>query len=131
VLNKKLNFFQKAKPKNLMNLQEFVSESLKQILSGVAEARIEYPESVSPNISRADDAPKMLTAYGHIYSPVTMIDFDVAVTVQSKTEAGVKGGLFIVSAGIGSNASTASEHQTVSRLKFSIPLAYLDKKRSQ
>ncbi len=110
-----------------MELQEFVAESLTQILAGVkaAEERAgEHGGVINPRVRSAggDKRPVVVTGTG--LRPAETVYFDVAVTVVEGTEAkagiGVVAGVF----GIGAKGSSTAESSSISRLKFSVPIAF-------
>lgn len=114
-----------------MDLKDFVSESLRQIIDGVKEAQehagrtgaVVVPLFSSPDPSGPSNSIVLMgggrgTVGRHWYHT---IEYDVALAasenVQTKTGGGV---LMVVSAG-GSRETTTSQENT-SRIKFSIPL---------
>ena len=110
-----------------MELQEFVTESLTQILAGVkaAEERaVEHGGVINPRVRPVggDKRGIALTATGE--RPCEIVQFDVAVTVTEGTES--KGGIGVVAGvfGVGVKGSSAMESSAVSRLKFSVPIAF-------
>lgn len=97
-----------------MKLQEFVSETLKEIIGGVKDAQ-EYARNNKAKVN----APMAGTL------PDTQkVDFDVAVTSTdtSKTQAGA--GIFVAALGIGAKGKSDSSNSCVSRIKFSIPVYF-------
>lgn len=116
-----------------MNLEEFIETSLKQIIGGVRKAQeaTRLPgkgprdaDFINPDILlEADSAPK-----GKYFSTigrnvVQFVEFDVAVTTDSATEA--KGGLSIKVAGFvgaGGGGSASDRDISVSRIKFQVPI---------
>ncbi len=82
-----------------MNIQEFVSESLKQISRGVMDARQEKGITVSPQTLRGRDN----TAGGHMVDhtdyPVMLVEFDLSVAVQPKLEGEATAGLTVLGMG--------------------------------
>lgn len=111
-----------------MNLKEFVSATLQQLMDGVHDAQenVAGDGEVNPNIwmhQRKDAA-----ARGILESDsgkwIHMVQFDVAVTVAES--AGVKGGAGLVVGPVvlGSKGESAAETSSVSRIKFEVPVAY-------
>ncbi|MBW4048724.1 MAG: hypothetical protein HIU89_12580 [Proteobacteria bacterium] len=108
-----------------MELQEFIKQSLVQIVNGMAEAQQEVAAkgaSVNPSgLKLKDDQVK-----GHSVSNdgnVTQhIEFDVAVTTTEGT--GTKGGIGVVMGvlALGSQGQSSASSQAISRLKFTIPM---------
>jgi hypothetical protein len=110
----------------VMDLKEFVAETLTQIIDGVKEAqrRTEAVEgtSVNPHLS----APPELARYGILNAGgnvAQVIQFDVALTAMEGT--GTKGGIGVVAGvfNLGSAGQSQTENSSVSRVKFSVPLA--------
>ena len=109
-----------------MELKDFISETLKQIIEGVASAQ-EFGATrgalVNPKGLKSSKAEYLDEATGEAAS---LIAFDVAVTtVEGQgTKGGV--GVFIAPFTLGSQGQSDSSTSTVSRVKFSIP-AHLPK----
>ena len=105
-----------------MTLREFVSETLFQIVSGVEDARGSN-EKIAPTVVDKNDNLQVIPASN---GRAFLVDFDVAVTVTKKTDVSGKGGVqvYVFEAGLDRAAST--EHTTVSRIKFQVPVTYDD-----
>ena len=110
-----------------MELKDFVSETLKQIIEGVDDAQSfakEKGASINPelylNTSIASSTGQLKTVDG---KNVSTIEFDVAVTATEGK--GTKGGIGIVAGAInlGSTGQTNHEKVSVSNIKFSVPLS--------
>ena len=108
-----------------MELKQFVTETLRQILEGVAETEnveeAPKPGRVNPPLSTPDGTleswKQPVTTYGQ---PVYLVEFDIAVTVDERADA--KAGLKVLGIGIGGELAERSE--TVNRIKFSVPVEY-------
>ena len=108
-----------------MDLQDFVSQTLVQIISGVKNAQIEAKNlgaEVSPHLSgNITELGKQgfLWASG---SAAQIVQFDVALIVTEGT--GTKGGIGVFSGAVnlGSTGQSKTETSSVSHVKFSIPL---------
>ena len=111
---------------DVKSLDDFVAETLRQIVAGIRKAQAaDQGDHISPQGIRtsADHAPKgkyFTTQTNHL---VQMVDFDVAITVveTSNLEGGAR--ISVLSVGLGAKADTGSENTSVSRIKFSIPIA--------
>lgn len=104
-----------------MNLQEFVQDSLKQIMAGVSEASID--PRIAPRMNVAEKDAMTLRTQGH--SPVFLIEFDVAVTVADTSATGGRAGITVLSvATLGGEKSKTTETTSVSRIKFSVPVSF-------
>jgi hypothetical protein len=111
-----------------MELKNFVAESLKNIIDGVAVAQ-EYAEKKNAIInpdhsSKIDGIPGFAQlADGDItFHYHQIIEFDVAVTTSSETEAKVGGGIFVAAASLGATGKDKQGDTVYSRIKFSIPI---------
>lgn len=108
-----------------MDLDEFVSETLRQILGGVSKAQAgehggninaAYPGAASGNL-----------VPGGNYGLFTRVDFDVAVTAESS--GGGKASIKVWS--IGAEGGGERRSQTVSRVSFSVPVRLPDGDQSK
>ncbi|OIQ94370.1 hypothetical protein GALL_236170 [mine drainage metagenome] len=110
-----------------MDLRDFVSETLTQIVEGVKSAQSKAEESgakVNPHLRTSfEQAGKLgfLQTGGDGFAQI--VQFDVALTVTEGT--GTKGGIgvFAGAINIGSSGQSQSESSSVSRVKFSVPLS--------
>ena len=94
-----------------MKLEDFVAETLKQVVAGVKNAQGPAKENgayISPFIQRNETT--------------TSIDFDVEVTTSDATETEGGIGVFVGAIGLGSKGKSDSSTVSVNRIKFSIPL---------
>jgi hypothetical protein len=112
----------------MVELQEFVTTALREILEGVRDAQTEIRGNgeVNPPIwsgLRADAAK-----HGILESSngkwIHLVEFDVAVSAGEA--AGNKGkiGVLAGAVGLGSQRESSTESTTVSRIKFSVPVAF-------
>lgn len=109
-----------------MNLQDFVSQALTEIAEGVKDAQ--------KKVSDINQRPSHIYTQSQIGgsnlilgldkdgNPIHMIDFDVAVTSSEGTET--KGGIAVVSGliSLGSQGKSQETTQSVSRIKFKVPV---------
>ncbi len=91
-----------------MDIKEFVSQTLKQIIDGVVDAQDQTRKTNAVVVPYCDSKQK--------------VDFDVAVTVVEGKETGGKAGISVWSIGAGVTGKTESSSSTVSRIKFEIPI---------
>jgi hypothetical protein len=110
-----------------VDLREFVRESLCQIIRGIEDAQRDLKSSqarIAPIHVRDSAGPGTYEATdkGYYRAHVSEAEFDVAVTVSEETAKG--GGLKIAGGIFGAGAKAESErcNQTVSRIRFSVPL---------
>jgi chemotaxis protein CheY-P-specific phosphatase CheC len=110
-----------------MELQQFVSEALKQIVSGISDAQKEMV-GIKAFINPPDPRYYGVSSQGcHLQygdSVVQNIEFDVAVTTSEgkETKGGI--GIFVGSVGVGTQGKSDSSSMSVSRIKFSVPIAF-------
>ncbi len=109
-----------------MELKDFVTETLSQIIEGIKNAQIFadksnakinpkelYPLNFSTSGAYADSKKERLAQF---------MEFDIAVTASkgSSGKAGV--GVFTGVLGIGGQTQSETSNQTVNRIKFSVPI---------
>ena len=111
-----------------MDLKEFVTETLVQIVQGVKDAQTK----VSSNSSSSHISPQLSTAIGVLERQgrlvaqngglVHLVDFDVALTVTEGT--GSKGGvgIFVGAIGLGAQNESKASNSSISRIKFQVPI---------
>lgn len=114
-----------------MKLQEFVSETLREVIAGVKEAQayakdngaVINPEPEHLVLEKDRYVNIMVAPQSWVCTPIEDIDFDVAVTSTdtSETQAGV--GIFVAALALGVKDKSDIVNSCVSRVKFSIPLA--------
>ena len=114
-----------------MDLKQFVSTTLTQIVEGVEDAMISIAQmgnnaQVNPTIVNASDEKKI--------TPASAVEFDVALTVtdEGKQSAGTKAGAsvgilsvvsFRGSGSVENGETTTKASQNVSRVKFTVMLS--------
>lgn len=108
-----------------MKLEDFIAESLKEIINGVVagqEHAVQHNAKVNPPVAFYRDQGLVL-ADGETGCKLTEVEFDVAVTAtEGKSKKGGIG-VFVGSVGIGSASKSETEHESVSRLKFTVPVS--------
>lgn len=110
-----------------MNLKDFVSETLSEIIEGVKNAKqaaVQSGAEINPEVwGDTKDIVRqgLMKMSGH--KTVSIVDFDVAVTAieGQGTKGGV--GVFVGAIGLGSHGESNKENSTISRIKFSVPVA--------
>lgn len=107
-----------------MTLEEFVEETLSQIVCGVQRAKGKNARIAPPVMSEAGGTGYVACWEPLQMPPVFMVDFDVAVSVSKKNEADAKGGLSVHVFEVGGKRSASEEHSTVNRIKFQVPVIY-------
>ncbi|WP_455871659.1 hypothetical protein [Serratia proteamaculans] len=111
-----------------MKLDDFVHESLKNIMLGVQRATKYGEESSTGTVNPSDVAFGSAGENGIIFNPRTRkiiqtVEFDIAVSVNDSTSTSSGGtqsiGEITVS---GSNTDSTKSNGSISRIKFSIPI---------
>ena len=95
-----------------MRLEDFVSETLAEIIKGVANAQgvaIEHKAQVNPYLGSS--------------SRIQLIEFDVEVSTSEQTASGAKLGVFVGPVAAGLKGSSESTTGSVGRIKCKVPLA--------
>jgi hypothetical protein len=108
-----------------MELKDFVSQTLTQIIDGVSDAQaaaLQAGAQVNPYVNAAGSD---LVSQGMLYTEgnaAQVVKFDVALTVSEGT--GTKGGIgvFAGAVNLGSAGQSQSENSSVSRVQFSVPV---------
>jgi hypothetical protein len=112
---------------NIMELREFVSASLLQIVQGVADSATEISRlggAVSPAFHPNPTNNLLGRLKSDASTPVYAVEFDVAVVASSTM--GAEGGAKLQVAtilSIGGKGSGSEKDETTSRIKFSVPLS--------
>lgn len=109
----------------IMDLKDFVSQTLAQIVEGVQASQRSaaiFGASVNPVLSGTQaEAAK----HGFLWSEAgfaQVVSFDVALTVTEGT--GTKGGIgvFVGTVTLGASGQSTTTNSSVSHVKFSVPL---------
>ena len=108
-----------------MDLKEFVSQTLMQIIEGVSETQSqakEFEAEVNPHLNSTHSE---MGKQGFLWAggrAAQIVQFDVALTVVEGK--GTKGGIGVFAGAInlGSAGQSQSESSSVSRVKFCVPV---------
>lgn len=107
-----------------MELDAFISETLKSLIKGIKDAQDFATQNnaiVNPTILNNYTPPhSAYLDHEGLRKAVTKIDFDVAVTVSSQQETGMNGGIKIMAINLGGKAADTSLNEVASRLNFSV-----------
>lgn len=119
-----------------LDLETFIKQTLIQISKGVDGAASELSKSESAIISpygaynkatSFNDAHVSIKKERKVYNN-REIEFDIAVTVSDENvgDVGAKAkiGIKVISASIGSDEKRTLQNSSVSRIKFSLPIAF-------
>ncbi len=106
-----------------MELKEFVSQALIELMEGIIIAQkhaVNCDAIISPNTET-----RLKTKLGVIDGfewESNNIEFDVAISTSDNLEGKVGAGIFVAPFSLGGQTKGELYNQTVSRLKFSIPI---------
>lgn len=107
-----------------MQLSQFVQEVLTEIVAGVRAAQA--AEGGAFVSAKEDGMHKYAANHARFNSSArlksTIVDFDIALTIESNTKAGGKGALKVFELGVEGGGEKASRDSTVSRIQFAVPL---------
>ena len=109
-----------------MKLQEFVSETLKEIIAGVKQAQdyaVSQDAKVNPSAKHVGDIKSQILVDSDSLEHLQKVEFDVAVTSSEGSETKGGAGIFVAAIGMGVQGKTDTSSNTVSRVKFSVPIA--------
>jgi hypothetical protein len=117
-----------------MDLETFISQSLKEIIAGIRSAQQYVAQSgtgaaINPRGITAlqKDSEGMKQPHDMITKlPVHQVEFDVAVTVAQSSQGKAGAGLLVAGLGIGGQKASTAESSSVSRVKFTVPLIWPD-----
>jgi hypothetical protein len=109
-----------------MDLKDFVSQTLVQIVQGVADAAGPIA-ALGGFVSPAHSSKIEGSVVGHTTDGtvrwVHAVQFDVAVVAENDASVAGGGGLKVMGLNLGGSASTRDKEQTTSRIQFVVPLA--------
>ena len=112
-----------------MELKDFIKNVLVDISTAIEESQdvLSQKACVAPLVTGGNCTSGIRTSNG--YAKISDIDFDVAVTTESKdgTSSEAKGGikvLDVINLGGGAKDERHNLSQSVSRVRFSIPIVY-------
>lgn len=112
-----------------MDLQQFIAQSLVQIMGGVKDAQGQIGKSdaeVCPVFLRFTDLgeKKSFVGISQKTSGIAVVEFDVAVEATSETAGG--GAIKVIGGFLGGEIGGKAKDvdKVVSRIRFSVPVAY-------
>lgn len=113
-----------------MELKDFVTETLNQIISGVKSSQefAQREEAVingtNFRIYKADSTNNAVYYDSLTGGIIQLIDFDIAINITESQNAKGGIGIFVGSIGLGTQGEAYTGNNTVNRIKFSVPLRY-------
>ena len=105
-----------------MELKDFVSETLKQIMEGVKGAQDKAAEmggAINPRGFINSDNRAIRGPFGE---PAQLINFDVVVSTNDVDKAKGGVGIFVGDIGVGVRGEAESQSTAVNRIQFSVPV---------
>ena len=116
-----------------MELKEFITATLTQIIDGVTAAQYDAAQQggeINPPVfTRPDKGQDRLQHMDIASALIQEVSFDVAVTAVEGTQTKGGIGVFIGVVGLGSQGQSNTSTQSVSRIKFSVPIMLPPSKR--
>ena len=113
-----------------MKLDEFVKEVLIEIVAGIRSAQeIEGGAFIVPSGDGGHDYAKHPRVSSSARIKSTIVDFDIALTVEDSSKAEGSGGLKVWGIGANVQGGVASKDTTVSRIQFAIPILLPESQR--
>jgi hypothetical protein len=100
-----------------MDLKDFIRETLLQIQRGIGEAQKELHGNYQGVIAPIFKPIESLTD-----ADMEWVEFDVAVTVAESNDRDVSGKLNVVAISLGGSSKKSHEMESVSRVKFRVPI---------
>lgn len=109
-----------------MELQEFVAQTLTQIVSGVKKAQLEvkgHEAEINPHLSSSAELAGKLGFFWAGGRAIQIVQFEVDLTVVEGT--GTKGGVgvFAIGVALGSSGQSTNESRSSSKIRFAVPVA--------
>lgn len=107
-----------------MELEDFISETLRQIIDGVKGAQEHAKEQgakVNPIYVQTGHSTYAVEV--STQAPIQFVDFDVAVTETKGKEAKGGIGVFFGGVGIGAKGTSDASNQSTNRIRFTIPVS--------
>ena len=110
-----------------MKLEDYITESLKEIITGVRNAQTYAKEAgarINPNgmgINRMGQ-PYINYSSRDVGQTGQMVEFDVVVTISEGDQVKAGIGVFAGSFGIGTQGKTEANNIAVNRIKFTVPI---------
>lgn len=113
-----------------MKLDEFVKEVLTEIISGIRRAQDAAGGSF---IVPSNDGGHEYANHARVSSSAriksTIVDFDIALTVEDSSKGTGGGGLKVFGVGANVQGEVSSKDTTVSRIQFAVPILLPESQR--
>lgn len=115
----------KLKKQNIMDIQEFIKETIKQITIGTSQANkeIEQYGALLPDTSCSVNRENyQYYNEGGVSRRIVEVNFDIAVTVAQNDDSSIGGGIKVCGLNFGTDKSNCNSNQTSSRVQFKLLL---------
>lgn len=101
-----------------MELDEFITKTITGIIKGVNDS-MEFAKTQNAVVN-----PLYQNVVTGVHASKTnIIEFDIAVTISNEQSSGIKGGIKILAfASLNGNTSDKGINETISRIKFTVPI---------
>ena len=109
-----------------MELKEFVSETIIQIVTGIKQAQDDVCQegaTINPKNAAFFDGVAITVDSVVRRVPIQNIEFEVSLTETEGNQAGGRIGVFFGSVGVGAHATKDTGSNAMNKVKFSIPIA--------
>lgn len=111
----------------MIELKDFVRDSLVQIVEGVAEARDPIAK-LGGLVNPVGNTDQRNVRKGHEFNPMSgsteFVEFDVAISV-GETESKSSGvGLFVGPVGLGAKSDGEESNSSTTKIKFAVPILF-------
>jgi hypothetical protein len=108
-----------------MRLQDFITESVLQIINGIhdAQKKNNTDARINPSSLRLGSNVEQRELYDFdTHMLLSNVEFDVAVTTEESK--GIQGGIgiFVGAVGLGSKGESGSKSTSLSRIRFNVPI---------
>lgn len=114
-----------------MKLSEFVQEVLTEIISGIRGAQATAGGAfVVPSGDGGHDYARHPRVSSSARLKSTIVDFDIALTVEDSSKGGGSGGLKVFGMGAAVHGEMGSKDTTVSRIQFAVPILMPESQRA-
>lgn len=111
-----------------MDLKEFTKQTLVQIVDGVAAANAELNNGAYIPYEAPQNTKRFVYQDG---ANIIDVDFDVAITATESEGANGGASLKVASLlSLGGRTENTTENQTISRIKYTLPLVLAKKSKS-
>jgi hypothetical protein len=108
-----------------MELKTFIKQSLLEIAGAIKEVNEDTTTNmiVNPTNVSSSNGTKIVEVIKNSYVEIQDIKFDIAVTISGNIKGEAGASINVAGLKIGGSGEATDEHEKVSRIQFSIPVA--------